>query len=182
MILMKLNLSTLNEDQLKVVTAEKGKHLVLAGAGTGKTRTLTYRAAYLIEKGMDPQNLLLLTFTNKAARNMMTQASSLIFDNRGTINGGTFHSTANRQLRVNGKLIGLDNNFSIIDMEDQRDLVKATVAETLGRLEHYFPTPRILIEMFSNSINKNESLENIVMKTSPQSFEYMKEIFDVPDD
>ena len=179
MILMKLNLSTLNEDQLKVVTAEKGKHLVLAGAGTGKTRTLTYRAAYLIEKGMDPQNLLLLTFTNKAARNMMTQASSLIFDNRGTINGGTFHSTANRQLRVNGKLIGLDNNFSIIDMEDQRDLVKATVAETLGRLEHYFPTPRILIEMFSNSINKNESLENIVMKTSPQSFEYMKEIFDV---
>ncbi len=179
MILMKLNLSTLNEDQLKVVTAEKGKHLVLAGAGTGKTRTLTYRTAYLIEKGMKPENLLLLTFTNKAARNMMSQASSLMFDNRGMINGGTFHSIANRQLRVNGKLIGLDNNFSIIDMEDQRDLVKATVAETLGRLDHYFPTPRILIEMFSNSINKNESLENIVMKTSPQSFEYMKEIFDV---
>ena len=179
MILMKLNLSTLNEDQLKVVTAAKGKHLVLAGAGTGKTRTLTYRAAYLIEKGMSPQNLLLLTFTNKAARNMMGQASALISSNSGMINGGTFHSIANRTLRVNGSLIGLDSNFSIIDMEDQRDLVKATVADTLGRLDHYFPTPRILIEMFSNSINKNESLENIVMKNSPQSYDYMKEIFDV---
>tara|TARA_B100000029_G_scaffold423873_1_gene431299 strand:+ start:810 stop:2780 length:1971 start_codon:yes stop_codon:yes gene_type:complete len=179
MILVKLNLSSLNDDQLKVVTAEKGKHLVLAGAGTGKTRTLTYRTAYLIEKGMSPENMLLLTFTNKAARNMMFQASSLISGNRGRINGGTFHSIANRYLRTHGKLIGLDNNFSIIDSEDQRDLVKATVAETLGKLDHYFPTPRVLIEMFSNSINKNQDLEDVVVQNSPQSFEYMKEIFDV---
>jgi len=178
---MKLNLSTLNEDQLKVVTAEKGKHLVLAGAGTGKTTTLTYRAAYLIEKGMDPQNLLLLTFTNKAARNMMLKASSLISGIPGEINGGTFHSVANRALRTSGKFIGLDNNYSIIDTEDQRSLIKGAREEVLGKRFNFrnFPSPGDLLSLFSKSINTGVGLNKIIIDFDPELENFIKEILDV---
>src|SRR2546430_5376984 len=89
----------LNEQQLTAVTAPPGPILVIAGAGSGKTRTLTYRVAYLLENGIDPRNILLLTFTNKAAREMLVRGTNLLPGDASGLWGGTFHSVGNRILR-----------------------------------------------------------------------------------
>src|SRR5262247_3441743 len=89
----------LNEQQLAAVTAPPGPSLVIAGAGSGKTRTLTYRVAYLLEQGIPPERILLLTFTNKAAREMMRRVSDLLGNELASLWGGTFHSIASRVLR-----------------------------------------------------------------------------------
>ncbi|MEJ7703222.1 MAG: UvrD-helicase domain-containing protein [Geodermatophilaceae bacterium] len=92
----------LNEQQLAAVTASPGPLLVIAGAGSGKTRTLTYRVAYLLENGVDPRNILLLTFTNKAARQMLDRVANLLPVDASGLWGGTFHSIGNRMLRRHG--------------------------------------------------------------------------------
>src|SRR5436305_13970187 len=98
----------LNEQQLAAVTASPGPLLVIAGAGSGKTRTLTYRVAYLIENGLPPDRLLLLTFTNKAAKEMLYRVSGIVPLYASKIWGGTFHSVANRILRRHAKSIGYE--------------------------------------------------------------------------
>jgi DNA helicase-2/ATP-dependent DNA helicase PcrA len=114
----------LNEEQYAVVCHAGGPCVVLAGAGSGKTRTIVYRVAWLIEQGVQPQNILLLTFTNKAAGEMMTRIGQLL-GNTGGIWGGTFHSVANRLLRHYASYIGFTPGFSILDEEDSRALIKA---------------------------------------------------------
>ena len=121
----------LNEQQLAAVTAPPGPALVIAGAGSGKTRTLTYRVAYLIENGVSPANILLLTFTNKAARGMMDRVAALIPDDLSMLWGGTFHSIGNRILRRFAKEAGFAPGFSIMDREDQKDLMDSVIS-TLG--------------------------------------------------
>src|SRR5205823_5911577 len=111
----------LNEQQLAAVMAPPGPLLVIAGAGSGKTRTLTYRVAYLLENGIDPQNILLLTFTNKAAREMLRRVANLLPVDAGGLWGGTFHSIGNRILRRHGSALGYSSRFSIMDREDQMD-------------------------------------------------------------
>src|SRR5499433_663532 len=96
----------LNEQQLAAVTAKPGPILVIAGAGSGKTRTLTYRVAYLIENGVEPENILLLTFTNKASREMLERVGNLLPHDISRIWGGTFHSVANRLLRRHANELG----------------------------------------------------------------------------
>src|SRR5207253_7331044 len=119
----------LNEQQFAAVTAQPGPQLIIAGAGSGKTRTLTYRVAYLLENGIDPRNVLLLTFTNKAARQMLDRVASLLpFDATG-IWGGTFHSIGNRMLRRHGTALGYGGGFSIMDREDQKDLINTVVPD-----------------------------------------------------
>src|SRR5471032_1826726 len=118
----------LNEQQLAAVTASPGPLLVIAGAGSGKTRTLTYRVAYLLENGIDPRNILLLTFTNKAARQMLDRVANLLPMDASGIWGGTFHSIGNRMLRRHGSAIGYPSGFSIMDREDQKDLISNVVA------------------------------------------------------
>src|ERR1051326_2002254 len=108
----------LNEQQHAAVTALPGPSLVIAGAGSGKTRTLTYRVAYLLEQGIPADRILLLTFTNKAAREMMRRVADLLGSELSELWGGTFHSIGNRILRRHPEALGYRNDFSIMDRED----------------------------------------------------------------
>src|SRR5271157_4326001 len=119
----------LNEQQLAAVTAPPGPSLVIAGAGSGKTRTLTYRVAYLIEQGIPPERILLLTFTNKAAKEMMRRVTDLLGQELASLWGGTFHSIGNRVLRQHAALLGYQRDFTILDREDARHLIKTCLAE-----------------------------------------------------
>src|SRR5512136_552435 len=113
----------LNEQQLAAVTAPPGPALVIAGAGSGKTRTLTYRVAYLLEQGIPADRILLLTFTNKAAREMMRRVADLLGGDLQALWGGTFHSIGNRILRRHAPLLGYGRDFTILDREDAHHLI-----------------------------------------------------------
>src|SRR5215468_8574968 len=117
----------LNEQQLAAVTAPPGPSLVIAGAGSGKTRTLTYRVAFLLEQGIPPDRILLLTFTNKAAKEMMRRVADILGGDLSTLWGGTFHSIGNRLLRRHAEGVGYRPDYTILDREDARDLLKASL-------------------------------------------------------
>src|SRR6185295_18954264 len=117
----------LNEQQLAAVTAEPGPSLVIAGAGSGKTRTLTYRVADLLEQGIPADRILLLTFTNKAAKEMMRRVTDLLGQELAALWGGTFHSIGNRVLRQHATLLGYQRDFTIMDREDAKHLVSTCV-------------------------------------------------------
>src|SRR5213083_3619195 len=122
--------SELNEQQFAAVTAPPGPALVIAGAGSGKTRTVTYRVAYLLEQGIPPERILLLTFTNKAAKEMMRRVADLLGQELAALWGGTFHSIGNRILRQHAKLLGYERDFTIMDRDDAKHLVSTCVAES----------------------------------------------------
>ena len=157
--------AALNPQQLAAVTAGDGPSLVIAGAGSGKTRTLVYRVAYLIDSGVDPSNVLLLTFTRKSAHEMLQRAGELIGVRSERVCGGTFHSVANMLLRRYGRAIGLDPGFTILDRSDAEDLI-ALVRSQLGLNEKdkRFPRKATIAEMFSKSENTLRSLEDIVLE------------------
>ena len=113
----------LNEAQYEAVTSIDGPHLIIAGAGTGKTRTIVYRVAYLVELGVKPDAILLLTFTRKAAQEMLRKASLLLDSRCDQVAGGTFHSFANTVLRRYAAQLGYDSTFSILDQTDAEDVV-----------------------------------------------------------
>src|SRR3954468_22461054 len=119
----------LNEQQHAAVTASPGPALVIAGAGSGKTRTLTYRVAYLLEQGIPPERILLLTFTNKAAKEMMLRVKDLLGQEMHDLWGGTFHSIGNRVLRRYAELLGYQRDFTIMDREDSRHLITTCIGE-----------------------------------------------------
>src|SRR6266545_3277806 len=139
----------LNEQQHAAVTAEPGPALVIAGAGSGKTRTLTYRVAYLIEQGVPADRILLVTFTNKAAREMMRRVGELLSNDTGSLWGGTFHSIGARILRRHAEALGYRRDYTILDREDSSGLMAVntcrSVAEVLGQEYDYFAnlTPQI---------------------------------------
>src|SRR5271168_1326739 len=119
----------LNEQQLAAVTAPPGPALVIAGAGSGKTRTLTYRVGFLLEQGIPADRILLLTFTNKAAKEMMRRVSELLGQDMPSLWGGTFHGIGNRMLRVHAELLGYRRDFTIMDREDAKDLINSCLGE-----------------------------------------------------
>src|SRR5437762_4632212 len=119
----------LNQQQLAAVTAAPGPLLVLAGAGSGKTRTLTYRVAYLLSQGVRPGEILLLTFTNKAAKEMLHRVQDLTGVEPARFWGGTFHSIGHRALRTHGEAIGLSRNFTILDAEESEGVLRDAVEE-----------------------------------------------------
>lgn len=123
--------AALNPQQLAAVTAGDGPSLVIAGAGSGKTRTLVYRVAYLIDSGVDPSNILLLTFTRKSSQEMLERAGDLIGVSSRRVCGGTFHSVANMLLRRHGRSIGIEPGFTILDRGDAEDLI-ALMRSQLG--------------------------------------------------
>src|SRR5512135_2324889 len=120
----------LNPQQLAAVTAPPGPSLVIAGAGSGKTRTLTYRVAYLLEQGIPAERILLLTFTNKAAKEMMRRVADLLGQELASLWGGTFHAIGNRILRQHATLLGYQRDFTILDREDAKHLVNTCIAES----------------------------------------------------
>src|SRR5215467_10142445 len=135
----------LNEQQHAAVTAPPGPALVIAGAGSGKTRTLTYRVAYLLEQGIPADRILLLTFTNKAAREMMRRVADLLGQELPDLWGGTFHSIGNRVLRQHAPLLRYGRDFSIMDREDAKHLISSTIEEAgLDPKSAGFPKAEVL--------------------------------------
>ncbi len=153
----------LNPQQLAAVTAPPGPALVLAGAGAGKTRTLTYRVAYLLEQGVPANRILLLTFTNKAAREMMRRVADLLGSDLAELWGGTFHSVGHRLLRIHAGLVGYRNNFTILDREDSKDLLKTCLAESgIDTKATRFPKAEVIGEIFSLAINTHRSIPEVL--------------------
>jgi DNA helicase-2/ATP-dependent DNA helicase PcrA len=170
----------LNEQQVAAVTAPPGPLLVIAGAGSGKTRTLTYRVAYLLENGIDPRNILLLTFTNKAARQMLDRVANLLPVDASGLWGGTFHSVGNRILRRHGSALGYSSGFTIMDREDQKDLINAVVASAgIDPKQIRFPKGDVLAEIFSFVVNTETPLEELLAEKFPYFLSLLDKIKDV---
>ena len=170
----------LNEQQFAAVTAQPGPQLIIAGAGSGKTRTLTYRVAYLLENGIDPRNILLLTFTNKAARQMLDLVANLLPIDASGLWGGTFHSVGNRMLRRHGSALGYNSGFTIMDREDQKDLINTVVASAgIDPKEIRFPKGDVLAEIFSFVVNTETALEELLAEKFPYFLPLLEKITDV---
>lgn len=153
----------LNSEQYRVVTEGNGPCLVLAGAGSGKTRTIVYRVAYLIECGINPENILLVTFTNKAAREMLSRVEQLLGKYPNGLWGGTFHHIGNRILRKYASKLGYKPNFTILDEEDCKDLIKVCLKEEkIDIKDRRFPSPAVLKDLISFSKNSQIALEEII--------------------
>ena len=145
----------LNPAQLEAVTHREGPLLVVAGAGSGKTRTLIYRVARLIEGRVPPPAILLLTFTRRAAQEMLRRAEQLVGEQSRSVAGGTFHSFANSVLRRHGASIGLQSNFTILDRSDMEDVINLIRTRMgLASKERRFPKKRTLAEIISMARNK----------------------------
>jgi DNA helicase-2/ATP-dependent DNA helicase PcrA len=158
----------LNAQQLAAVQSPPGPALVIAGAGSGKTRTLTFRVAWLLEQGVPPSGILLLTFTNKAAREMLERVASVVPCGADEIWGGTFHSIGNRILRRHAEAIGFRSGFSIMDREDQEDMIESVVArEGLRTPDRRFPKGGVLAEIFSLAVNCGEPVPDILSRRYP---------------
>src|SRR5512134_1183687 len=159
----------LNPQQCAAVTAAPGPALVIAGAGSGKTRTLTYRVAYLLEQGVAPDRILLLTFTNKAAREMMRRVADLLGSELQSLWGGTFHSIGARTLRRHAEVLGYRKDFTIMDREDANDLIKTCVAEAeIDVKATRFPKADVLADVFSMALNTRKS----IAETLAQNYDY----------
>ena len=170
----------LNAQQLAAVTAPPGPQLIIAGAGSGKTRTLTYRVAYLLENGIDPRNILLLTFTNKAARQMLDRVANLLPIDASGIWGGTFHAVGNRMLRRHGRALGYNSGFTIMDREDQKDLINTVIAGAgIDPKEIRFPKGDVLAEIFSFVVNTETPLEQLLIEKFPYFLPLVDRITDV---
>jgi DNA helicase-2/ATP-dependent DNA helicase PcrA len=153
----------LNEAQYEAATAVEGPLLIIAGAGTGKTRTLVYRVAHLIDQGIDPRSILLLTFTRRAAEEMIRRASLLIDGRCNQVAGGTFHSFANLVLRVYGRHIALAPSFTIMDRTDSEDVIQTIRSDMgLNTKEKRFPRKQTVAEIFSMTHNKQTTLNDLL--------------------
>ncbi|MFH1131923.1 MAG: ATP-dependent helicase [Pseudomonadota bacterium] len=167
----------LNEQQREVVLCGGGPILVLAGAGSGKTRTLTYRAAHLVEQGVDPKHLLLCTFTNRAARDMLLRVSELIACDLRSLWAGTFHHVANLALRRYSGVVGLQENYAILDREDARDLMASALAQEGKKLvQRKFPSAAILQHLASMAVNTQCSLLETINSFAPRFLHVAEDI------
>ena len=163
----------LNEQQLAAVTAEPGPSLVIAGAGSGKTRTLTYRVAYLLEQGIPADRILLLTFTNKAAKEMMRRVADLLGQELASLWGGTFHSIGNRILRQHANLLGYQRDFTIMDREDAKHLLTTCIGESnIDVKATRFPKAEVLGDIFSLALNMQKPVADILH----EHYDYFSEL------
>jgi DNA helicase II / ATP-dependent DNA helicase PcrA len=158
----------LNPEQYRVVMEEGGPLLVLAGAGSGKTRTLIYRVARLLESGVSPEKILLATFTNKAAHSMLNRVEVLLNSYTGKIMGGTFHHIAHLILRSHAFLLGYKSNFSILDGEDSRQVISTCMTELkIDTKLTKFPKSNVIAEIMSLAINTQNPLEDVLFTKYP---------------
>ncbi|HJQ39397.1 MAG TPA: ATP-dependent helicase [Thermoanaerobaculia bacterium] len=170
----------LNHEQLEVVMASDGPMLVIAGAGSGKTRTLTYRVSRLIEDGVDPSDILLVTFTNKASREMLSRVEQLVTIDTRRIWGGTFHSIGNRLLRRYAEPLGYRSNFTILDDEDAKEMMESAISSAgIKTLDKRFPKGDVLLDIYSFLINTRTPLELHLEQNYPHFMLYTQEMVDV---
>lgn len=173
----------LNSAQLEAVTVPGGPVLVIAGAGSGKTRTIVYRVAWLVEHGIEPASILLLTFTRKAAEEMLSRAARLLDGRVAAVAGGTFHSTGNVLLRRYGRLLGFESSFSIMDQGDSVeavDHVRNSLSPPIADLKG-FPKARTIAEVISRSISGGISIQSVLEARYPHFIECLDDIHRVRD-
>ncbi len=170
----------LNPDQLQAVMAGGGPILVIAGAGSGKTRTLTYRVARLLEDGVRPENILLATFTNKAAGEMLFRVGALTGIDIANLWGGTFHSLANRVLRRYGYVLGYRPGYTILDSDDSEKLINSCISEMgIDRKTEKFPRGNIIADILGYSLNTGQDIETVVLKRYPYFNYCLEEIIKI---
>ncbi|HMK37479.1 MAG TPA: ATP-dependent helicase [Desulfomonilaceae bacterium] len=173
----------LNPSQLEAVSVPGGPVLVIAGAGSGKTRTIVYRVAWLVEHGVEPANILLLTFTRKAAEEMLSRAARLLDGRVAAVAGGTFHSTGNLLLRKYASLLGFNSSFSIMDQGDSVeavDHVRSTLVPPIQDLKS-FPKARTIAEVISRSVSGGISLHEVLDTRYPHFVPCVDEITRIRD-
>ncbi len=159
------------------MTATEGPLLVVAGAGTGKTRTLVFRVAHLVEIGVDPRSILLLTFTRRAAEEMLRRASLLIDNRCARVSGGTFHSFANIILRQYGRKIDLSPAFTIMDRSDSEDVIQLLRAEFgLNTKEKRFPRKQTVGEIYSMALNKQWTIPDLIERDYPHLTDSLEDL------
>jgi DNA helicase II / ATP-dependent DNA helicase PcrA len=168
--------SELNPQQAAAATHGDGPLLIIAGAGTGKTRTLVYRVAHLIERGVPAERILLLTFTRRAAQEMLSRAERLVGSNSKRVVGGTFHATAHRLLRRYGQAAGLAKDFTIMDQGDSADLMQLSRAQLgYAAKSKRFPKKETLQYVYSRHINTGISIDDVVRDDYPQFVDYLED-------
>ena len=170
----------LNAEQLAAVTSSPGPALVIAGAGSGKTRTLTYRVAWLLDQGVQPWNILLLTFTNKAAKEMTNRVKELVQLDLSALWSGTFHSIANRILRRHAEVLGFTSSFTILDSDDRKSMIK-DIVKSLGLNERSlkFPKAEVISSLFSLADNMGDHLEEALEDHYPYLHRFLNQILEV---
>ncbi|HEX9157762.1 MAG TPA: ATP-dependent helicase, partial [Syntrophales bacterium] len=177
-------LNDLNARQRAAATAGPGPVLVVAGAGTGKTKTLAYRVAYLVCKGVDPSRIMLLTFTRRAAEEMTRRANAIVRIARpeagaqaARVWSGTFHSAANRLLRVYGRAIGLEESFTVLDQSDAEDLMNVVRHEKgLAEKEKRFPRKATCLAIYSRCVNSSDPLDSALKVYFPWCLDWEAEL------
>ncbi|MGH7603177.1 MAG: ATP-dependent helicase, partial [Gemmatimonadaceae bacterium] len=168
--------SELNPEQAAAATHGDGPLLIIAGAGTGKTRTLVYRVAHLIERGVPAERILLLTFTRRAAQEMLSRAERLVGSNSKRVHGGTFHATAHRLLRRYGPAAGLAKDFTIMDQGDSTDLMQLSRAHLgYAAKSKRFPKKETLQYVYSRHINTGLRVDDIVRDEYPQFTDWLED-------
>ncbi len=173
-------LAELNPAQREAAATVDGPMLVIAGAGTGKTRTLIYRTAVLVDSGVAPESILLLTFTRRAAEEMRQRAGLLLDTRCDRVSGGTFHATCVGLLRRFGQAIGLDPSFTILDRGDSEEVVGSVRSElNLGDRSRRFPKKKALLNIISNAVNRDVTIEDTVAEAYPHFLEYVGDIMRV---
>src|SRR3989440_10668415 len=161
--------SELNDEQRAVALSPQGPTLVIAGAGSGKTRTLTYRVAHLIEEGVAPDRILLLTFTNRAAREMMARVAALRRIDGRQLAGGTFHHVAHGLLRDHVERLGYAERFGLLDREDAKELMASATADLgLGVGQRRFPRADVLVDLYSTAVNTQRPIADVLARERPQ--------------
>ena len=170
----------LNRAQYAAVTHGDGPILVIAGAGSGKTRTLVYRMAHLIDRGVPPESILLLTFTRRAAQEMLGRAAELTADSCRRIMGGTFHATANILLRRYGHHLGMGANFTIIDRSDAEGIINL-LKSSLGMAGagKRFPSKRVVLNLISGAVNRATTIEQLVHGDSIHLIEFINDFYTI---
>jgi DNA helicase-2/ATP-dependent DNA helicase PcrA len=167
----------LNEAQRLAATHGDGALLIVAGAGTGKTRTLVHRVGVLLERGVRPERILLLTFTRRSAQEMLARAERLVGSVSHSVHGGTFHATAHRLLRRFGEQAGLRGDFTIMDQSDAEDLMQFSRARLgLGDRKKRFPKKATLHHVYSRHVNTDIPVGALLREEYPQFVEYEEEI------
>ncbi len=169
--------AALNAEQYQAVSSPPGKALVIAGAGSGKTRTLTYRVAWLLDHGIEAKQVLLLTFTNKAAREMIERVRDLVPHDTSDLWAGTFHSIGSRILRRHADDLGFTRSFSILDRDDQKSLLSSVIASCdIDTKERRFPKPDVLASLFSLIENTGSSLEEVIAARYDHFYDWTEKI------
>jgi len=174
-------LENLDPEQLEAVLKSSGRSLIIAGPGSGKTRVITYKLAYLLQCGVKPSNILLVTFTRAAANEMIDRARRVTGQDLEDMTAGTFHHICNTFLRRYASKMGLMNNYTILDQEDSKSLIRHARAKIVGRSDEKkrFPSPSVLRSIFSFSANTLVSIREAVLKRNPSHYNFITQIEEI---